>query len=462
MNINKLIAAVVLLLAPLTLAQARNIDLSTIPSRDTVQLTIYNSEDLTLVRETRRLTFKKGLNPLQFSWANTLIDPTSVDLRFRSHAGELNLLDTAFPHDKPQMLYWNVDSLLDGDAVVEISYFTSGITWSADYRCVSNAAETQMGFDGFVRISNNSGEDYDDAEIRLVVGKINLVQRVAELAQRGMISEEDADGFRSGKKRLKEMAPAARRQVLDAAAKSMAVAEQMSSKDIVREGLSEYFIFSIPGTESVSHGWSKRMRLFAGQATPFTVEYRYRPQEYGDRLVRLFLLRNDEASDLGQSPLPDGIVRLYRENGPGDRTESRCGPGGGPRTHSPAQLPRQLLVSPPRDQRLLQPERGAPDPDQRHRRRLGRPPAVGRSHPQLPRRLDQGPDSSQLRRPRPVRQRPRAETARLSNAPVLGDGAGRRTAGPGLRAGAQAGAQPEAEQRDPQVVGTARPASAGR
>ena len=57
-------------------AVARNVDLSTVPQRDTVQLTIYNSEDLTLVRETRTVTFKKGLNPLQFSWANTLIDPS--------------------------------------------------------------------------------------------------------------------------------------------------------------------------------------------------------------------------------------------------------------------------------------------------------------------------------------------------------------------------------------------------
>jgi hypothetical protein len=47
-----------------------NVDLSTVPSRDTVQLTIYNSEDLTLVRETRKVSFKKGANPLQFSWAN--------------------------------------------------------------------------------------------------------------------------------------------------------------------------------------------------------------------------------------------------------------------------------------------------------------------------------------------------------------------------------------------------------
>ena len=68
------------LVSAATPAIARNVDLTTVPKRDSVQLTIYNSEDLTLVRETRTVTFKKGINPLQFSWANTLIDPTSVEL----------------------------------------------------------------------------------------------------------------------------------------------------------------------------------------------------------------------------------------------------------------------------------------------------------------------------------------------------------------------------------------------
>ena len=67
-----------LLLLPFAVL-ARNVDLATVPERRAVQLTIYNSEDLTLVRERRVVTFKKGVNPLQFSWANTLIDPTSVE-----------------------------------------------------------------------------------------------------------------------------------------------------------------------------------------------------------------------------------------------------------------------------------------------------------------------------------------------------------------------------------------------
>src|ERR1700724_2289451 len=161
---------------------ARNVDLSTVPKRDSVQLTIYNSEDLTLVRETRTVSFKKGVNPLQFSWANTLIDPTSVELRFVTRQDKLEVLDTTFPHDKPQMLYWNVQSEIDGEAAIEISYFTSGISWSADYVLVANPGETEVGFEGFVRVSNNSGEEYEDAQVRLVVGRINLVEKIAELA----------------------------------------------------------------------------------------------------------------------------------------------------------------------------------------------------------------------------------------------------------------------------------------
>src|SRR5215216_2265135 len=131
---------------------AQNVDLSTVPKRNTVQLTIYNSEDITLVRETRVVTFKKGANPLQFSWANTLIDPSSVELKFLTQADKLDVLDTTFPHAKPQMLYWNVKSEFDGEATIQITYFTSGITWSADYVCIADAGEGQMSFEGYVRV----------------------------------------------------------------------------------------------------------------------------------------------------------------------------------------------------------------------------------------------------------------------------------------------------------------------
>ena len=45
-----------------------------------------------------------------------------------------------------------------------------------------------------------------------------------------------------------------------------------------------------------------------------TIQYRYRPREYGDQLVRLYLLKNDTVSKLGTTPLPDGMMRVFRTN----------------------------------------------------------------------------------------------------------------------------------------------------
>ncbi|HEX41079.1 MAG TPA: hypothetical protein ENN81_03355, partial [Phycisphaerales bacterium] len=73
------------------------VDLVTLPSRDTVQLTIYNSADLTLARESRALTLKEGVNLLQFSWENTLIDPTSLEMRPRANAGAIDVAELVYP-----------------------------------------------------------------------------------------------------------------------------------------------------------------------------------------------------------------------------------------------------------------------------------------------------------------------------------------------------------------------------
>ncbi|MEZ5582080.1 MAG: DUF4139 domain-containing protein [Candidatus Competibacteraceae bacterium] len=300
-------------------AYARNVDLSTVPDRQSVQLTIYNSEDLTLVRETRIVTFKQGVNPLQFSWANTLIDPTSVELKFPTQGDSLEVLDTTFPHDKPQMLYWNVLSDADQEARIEIEYFTSGISWSADYLAIADHQEQNLRLEGFVRVRNDSGEDYENAQVRLVVGTINLVEKIAELARIPVSRVEELE--QAEYRRLRQQASKRMMGFDEAAPPALAAApapaaeEMARPKEIVKEGLSEYFIYTIEGTETVPNGWSKRLRSFEADQVPFEVQYRYRVREYGDQLVRLYLLTNDADSGLGTTPLPDGQVRIFRDNG---------------------------------------------------------------------------------------------------------------------------------------------------
>ena len=84
----------------------------------------------TLVREIRKVTFKRrAVNPLQFSWANTLIDPTSVELKFsRTSAEKLDVLDTILPAGQASRCFTGnrAQSDFDGEATIEITYFTSG------------------------------------------------------------------------------------------------------------------------------------------------------------------------------------------------------------------------------------------------------------------------------------------------------------------------------------------------
>jgi len=308
--------ALITLLVLAATAAAKNVDLVTLPDRASVQLTIYNSDDITLVKETRSLTFKKGLNQLQFSWANTLIDPTSVEFRPLEHEGEIQLLDTVFPGQKPQHCIWNVESAFEGQVRVEVSYFTSGLTWSMDYVAVTDPSEKRMDFRGFVRVFNSSGEDYENAEVRLIVGRINLVEKIADLARRRGIPVPGKGSLkRAGMRR--DSAKAA-----FFAAESASRQEGMSRdrKAIVKEGLSEYFMFSVSGTETIRNGWSKRMRAIHAKDHKFDIVYRMRAHQYGPRPVRFFIWRNDAEHELGDSPLPDGTVRLFRGNGAGGQS----------------------------------------------------------------------------------------------------------------------------------------------
>jgi len=309
--------AIVGLLLAAGAAQARNVDLVTLPPRDTVQLTIYNSEDLTLVRETRSITFKKGVNRLEFSWANTLIDPTSAYFRPLEHDGEIEVLDTTFPADRPQVLVWNVDSKFEGQVKVEVSYFTSGISWNADYVMITDADETKASFDGYVTVVNNSGEDYEGAQVRLVVGVVNLVEKIAQLAQAGEALGQPTglrlEAMRRAVDKAEKAAPAEMPAATAAFAGRPAAAS--APPKVVKEGLSEYFIFTVEGQQTVKNQWSQRMVSFRTRDVPFEIIYRYRPQQYGPKPVRFFIFANDAEHKMGESPLPDGTIRVFRENG---------------------------------------------------------------------------------------------------------------------------------------------------
>ena len=290
------------------------VDLVTLPSRDTVQLTIYNSADMTLVRESRALTLKDGKNALQFSWENTLIDPTSLEMLPKANADKIDIAELVYPPRVRNLGLWNIDSGVSGKVPVEITYLTSGLSWRAFYMGTLTEDEKTMRLQGYVRVTNNSGEDYENAQTRLIVGKVHLLDEIAQLARR-QYPYGRPDERREILEESRELGEAERRQKR---ARSFAMASASGSarpKEIVKEGLSEYFLYTIEGTETIPTGWSKRLMSFDIEDVPVVNLYKYEQQRYGDSVVRFLSFKNDKEHELGETPIPGGLLKVYRGAG---------------------------------------------------------------------------------------------------------------------------------------------------
>jgi len=296
------------------------IELVTVPKKEDVQLTIYNSADVTLVKEKRILTFRKGMNRIQFAWANTLIDPTSLRLSFINNKKNFELLDTAYPANRKDVLQWNIVSKKDISAKIQITYFTSGITWKADYRAIASIDDTKMNLTGYVKIINRSGEDYSNASVRLIVGTIHLVESIKSLAQKGRIySELEEDERKIVRRKYKRYIKKAEK-MRDFSYRN---GRRHSHKKIIKEGLSEYFIFTIPGKESIPNKWEKK--LLSVQAKNISLDTIYRFSNYSSRNTisyakKYYEFKNRKSNgiisdtDFGKTPLPDGWVYIYKKN----------------------------------------------------------------------------------------------------------------------------------------------------
>lgn len=312
-KINRLLSGVLILfLLPLTEATAK-IDLVTLSDRDAVETTIYNEADLTLVRDKRTLNFVKGMNRLQFSWANTRIDPTSLSLDIKKDAEKISVVEITYPPGTKDVGVWQIKAAEACRVPVEITYFTSGISWQAYYVAVVSEDRNTSDLKGYVRVTNHSGEDYGNALTRLVVGKINILDEIAGLAALDHpYGRPDLMGGEPERKvllsKVKQVLTEARPMAMDAAAPAR-------PKEIAKEGLSEYFLYTVEGRESIPHGWSKR--LLSLQADPVRIQnlYRYDRDRFGDDVVRFLTFDNKKENHLGETPLPGGEVKVFRSTG---------------------------------------------------------------------------------------------------------------------------------------------------
>jgi len=171
-----------------------------------------------------------------------------------------------------------------------------------------------MRLQGYVRVTNNSGEDYENAQTRLIVGRVHILDQIAELARRQYpydrpgepIPTKIPEGVVKEAKRMLRMA---------GAAPEPPPPLLLEPKEIKKEGLSEYFLYTIEGKETIPTGWSKRLLSFDVDEVPVVNLYKYEEQRYGRSVLRFLSFKNDKEHKLGDTPIPGGMLKVYRSVG---------------------------------------------------------------------------------------------------------------------------------------------------
>lgn len=142
--------------------------LTTIPVRENIRLDLKNNQ-FTLSEEERVINLQKGRNHVEFSWANTDIDMTSIQIRPVKTPGQVNILNVNYPPGE-NALFWELSSEKAGPSVFRISYLIGNIDKTVSYEAQTDKAEKTLSLKGFFTLANNSGEKFENALLQTGYG----------------------------------------------------------------------------------------------------------------------------------------------------------------------------------------------------------------------------------------------------------------------------------------------------
>jgi hypothetical protein len=192
---------------------------------------------------------------------------------------------------KPR-LEWLIDNKKQGKQLIQTTYTTGKIGWSADYVMLLNPDKNQFDMTTWVTLSNESDNAFDAAEVVLVAGEVN---RIAP----------------KNRRRQSEMA--------DAAMMSSA-----RSNSIAPMPLMDYYQYVLPRITDLAPFGQKQIRLLEANAAAYKRRYTsvseslsYRMADAVSKSAAVNIeINNDQKSGLGQ-PLPAGNVRAYLQSNNG-------------------------------------------------------------------------------------------------------------------------------------------------
>ena len=201
-------------------------------------------------------------------------------------------------------LAWTLNSTKGGEHQGEISYMTSGLSWSADYVLVADKDDAKADLTAWTTVVNNSGATYKDARLKLVAGDVHRAS------------------------------PVPRREAYSVYQKS---APRMAGElNMTEKSFFEYHLYTLARRTTLAENSSKQVEMASAADVPIRKVYVYDGVEnaqwgyFGDsgnwdagygtqsgkKVSVLLELENRKSSGLGL-PLPKGRVRVYKKDDDG-------------------------------------------------------------------------------------------------------------------------------------------------
>ncbi len=340
---------------------------STLNDQQSVAVTIYN-QDLALVKDTRKVNIKAGLNALALRDVSAQMRPETALLRSINAPGSLTLLEQNFDFDllTPQkMLEKYVGKTV---SIVKTNPATGAeTTEKATVLSANNGVVLKIGnrietglpgrivYDDVpenlrdrptlvtqfnVTQINNKGVSDQTVELSYLTGGLAWkADYVAELNDKenqldlsGWVTLTNTSGASYKNAKLQLVAGDVNRvqEQMRPMAKSMRGEVMMAdaAAPMQEEGLLEYHLYTLDRPTNIMESQTKQVSLLSASGVPARkelvlkgAEYYYQSQygEIGTKMkVGVFIeFENKEASKLGM-PLPKGVLRVYKKDSAGN------------------------------------------------------------------------------------------------------------------------------------------------
>ncbi len=336
---------------------------STLDAQQSVAVTIYN-QDLALVKDTRKVSLKTGLNALALRDVSAQMRPETALLRSINAPGSLTLLEQNFDFDllTPQKM---LEKYVGKTVGIVKTNPTTGVetTEQATVLAANNGVVLKIGnrietglpgrivYDDvpanlrdrptLVTQINNKGAADQTVELSYLTGGLGWkADYVAELNSKedmldlsGWVTLTNTSGasYKNAKLQLvagdvnrvqQNMHPTMMRKNMDA------MAEVAAPAPMAEESLSEYHLYTLDRPTNIMEAQTKQVALLSASGIParkelvlLGAEYYYQGQygEIGTKMkVSAYVeFDNKEASKLGL-PLPKGIMRFYKKDSGGN------------------------------------------------------------------------------------------------------------------------------------------------